>query len=62
MNITNATDFFCSLSEQLFTNPLTKLKYTGAVQEIAEVTNSYWFLDVIASIEILYSTANFWVN
>lgn len=35
--------------EQLFVNGVTKLQYTEGVKAIAINTESYWFLDIIAS-------------
>ncbi len=35
--------------ELSFINPLTKLKYTEGIKIVAEKTESYWFLDLIAS-------------
>jgi hypothetical protein len=35
--------------EQIFVSPVTKMKYTEGIREIAEKYNSYWFLDIIAS-------------
>lgn len=36
-------------SEQLFINPSTKLNYTEGVRAVTQSTESYWFLDLIAS-------------
>jgi hypothetical protein len=48
-NITSANDFFCSFGEQRFYNEVTNLHYTECVREIALYTESFWFLDIIAS-------------
>lgn len=40
---------YCHGSEQIFINSFTQLKYTEGVREIAVKTESFWFLDLIAS-------------
>ncbi|WP_026715221.1 DUF6876 family protein [Flavobacterium daejeonense] len=47
-NANDSLQGYCG-GEQLFVNPVTKLKYTEGVKEIAKNTESYWFLDIIAS-------------
>ena len=47
--------------ELSFINPLTKLKYTEGIKIVAEKTESYWFLDVIASYQKKLSAQGFQV-
>ncbi|NJM80669.1 MAG: hypothetical protein HC854_15590 [Flavobacterium sp.] len=48
-------------SETIFKNPTTKLNYTELVKEIAEETESYWLLDVIASYQFQLKNEEFQV-
>lgn len=48
-------------SEQLFKNPSTNLNYTEGVREISKSTESYWFLDIIASYQAKLKDESFQV-
>ena len=47
--------------EQIYVNPSTKLKYTEGVRDITKKTESYWFLDLIASYQYMLKNAGFQV-
>ncbi|OXA65258.1 hypothetical protein B0A67_24640 [Flavobacterium aquidurense] len=47
--------------EQLFFSPVTKINYTEGVREIAKKTESYWFLDIIASYQSKLKNEHFQV-
>lgn len=45
--------------EQFFIHPVTKMKYTEGIREIAKKYNSYWFLDIIGSYQEQLKNENF---
>lgn len=47
--------------DQIYVNPSTKLKYTEGVRDITQKTESYWFLDLIASYQDKLKNAGFQV-
>lgn len=47
--------------ETQYKNPVTKLLYTEGIKQIAQNSNSYWFLDIIASYQLTLGKENFQV-
>jgi hypothetical protein len=47
--------------DRLYFNPVTKIKYTEGVKELAAKTESYWFLDLIASYQYKMKNEDFQV-
>ena len=49
-------------AEKIYYNPITKIKYTDTVRDVALITNSIWLLDLIASLQkkIIGETFQVW--
>lgn len=61
-NIISTNDLFNGgISETIFVNPFTKLKYSELIKIIAEETESYWLLDIIASYQSKLKNESFQV-
>lgn len=51
-NVISANDAFCIWGDKKFYNENTNIHYTESVRDIAVQTESYWFLDIIASYQL----------